>query len=170
MRSLLKSVARSVDELARLRPLWNELFNHQPKTMFQSFEWNLLAAEIFNDRLSPVVCMVESDNGAAIIPVAIHLQTNRLELLGETLFDYRDLLHIGDERVLQLAWEMVAEFQLPLSVTALQSENAAAYWQEFEPVEFARAPWVDAARSQRNSFARCTPALHASYDECKEKA
>ena len=85
--------------------------------MFQRFEWNLLAANIFSDRLSPVICAVESDGGAAIIPVAIHQQANRLELLGETLFDYRDLLHTGDERVLQLAWEMVAEVQLPLSVT-----------------------------------------------------
>jgi len=113
--------------------------------MFQRFEWNLLAANIFSDRLSPVICAVESDGGAAIIPVAIHQQANRLELLGETLFDYRDLLHTGDERVLQLAWEMVAEVQLPLSVTAVQSENAAAYWKQFEPTEFAGAPWVDAA-------------------------
>ena len=59
---------RLSNELDRLRPLWNELFRHSPKTMFQSFEWNRLAAEVFGDRLSPAVCAVESDSGAAIIP------------------------------------------------------------------------------------------------------
>jgi CelD/BcsL family acetyltransferase involved in cellulose biosynthesis len=120
--------------------------------MFQSFGWNRLAAEMFGDRLSPVVCAVESDNGAAIIPAAIDRQGNRLELLGDTLFDYRDLLHVGDERVLQLAWQMLADFDLPLSVTAVQSENAAKHWQDFEPMEFARAPWVDAATLSAKQF------------------
>ena len=56
------------------------------------------------------------------------------------------------ERVLQTAWQMLAEFNLPLSVTAVQSENAAAYWQDFEPIEFARAPWVDAAQLTAEQF------------------
>jgi CelD/BcsL family acetyltransferase involved in cellulose biosynthesis len=120
--------------------------------MFQSFEWNRLAAEIFSHRLSALVCAVESDSGAAIIPAAINRQGSRLELLGETLFDYRDLLHVGDERVLQLAWQMLADFDLPLSVTAVQSENAAAYWQDLNPTEFARAPWVDAATLTAEQF------------------
>lgn len=145
MRSVRKTVAKSVNELDRLRPLWTELFRQSPKTMFQSFEWNRLAAEVFSDRLSPLVCAVESDSGAAIIPAAIHHQGNHLELLGEALFDYRDLLHVGDERVLQVAWQMLAEFELPLSVTAVQSENVAKDWQDFEPTEFAGAPWVDVA-------------------------
>lgn len=136
----------------RLRPLWNEVVRQHPKTMFQSFEWNCLAAEIFSDRLSPLVCAVESGSGAAIIPAAIHRQGNRLELLGETLFDYRDLLHTGEEYVLQAAWQMLAEFGLPLSVTAIQPENAAADWRDFEPIEFARAPFVDAARITAEQF------------------
>ena len=143
---------RSVGELDRLAPFWTELFRQRPKTMFQSFEWNRLAAEIFSHRLSLLICAVESDNGAAIIPAAIHRHSNRLELLGETLFDYRDLLHVGDEHVLQVAWQMLAEFDLPLSVTAVQSGNAAAYWKEFDLVEFARAPWVDAARGTAEQF------------------
>ncbi len=152
MRSLRKMVARSVGELDRLRPLWNELFRQRPKTMFQSFEWNRLATEKFSNRLAPLVCAVESEGGAAIIPAAINRQGNRLELLGESLFDYRDLLHVGDERVLQAAWQVLAEFNLPLSVTAVQSENAAAHWQEFDPIEFARAPWVDAATLTAEQF------------------
>lgn len=152
MLSLRKTAAASVEQLVRLRPLWNELLRHSPKTMFQSFEWNLLAAQVFADRLSLAVCAVESASGAAIIPAAINRQANRLELLGESLFDYRDLLHAGERRVLQTAWEMLAEFNLPLSVTAVQPGNAAAYWQELEPVEFARAPWVDANQLTAEQF------------------
>lgn len=144
MRSMRKTVARSVGELDGLKPLWTEAFRQSPKTMFQRFEWNHLAAEIFGDCWSPVVCAVENENGAAIIPAAINGHGNRLEFLGESLFDYRDLLHVGDDDALLVAWQMLAEFELPLSVTAVQPENAAAYWREFDPIEFARAPWVDA--------------------------
>ena len=152
MRSLRRTVVKSVAQLDRVRPLWHELFRQSPKTMFQSFEWNRLAAQVFSDRLSPVVCAVESDSGAVIIPAAIHHQGNRLELLGETLFDYRDLLHVGDPRVLQVAWQMLAELELPLSLTAVQAENAAEYWQELAPIEFTRAPWVDAAMLTAGQF------------------
>jgi len=152
MYSARRTVATSVADLDRLRPLWTELSRRTPKTMFQTFEWNRLAAEIFNDRLSPLVCAVESDRGAAIIPAAINRQSSRLELLGETLFDYRDLLHVGDEQVLHLAWQTLAEFELPLSVTAVQSENASEYWQNLQPMEFARAPWVDAAAITAEQF------------------
>lgn len=144
MRSLRKIVASSAGELDRLKPLWSDLFRQSPKTMFQSFEWNRKAAEIFNDHLAPMVCAVESENGAVIIPAAINRHSNRLELLGENLFDYRDLLHAGDNDVLQVGWEMLAEVDLPLSVTAVQPENAKVYWRDFDPIEFARAPWVDA--------------------------
>ena len=144
MRLPRKTVVRSVEELDRLRPLWKELFRYSPKTMFQRFEWNRLAAEIFRDRLSPMVCVAESDNGAAIIPAAIHSGESRLELLGENLFDYRDLLHAGDEDALRVAWRMLADIGLPLSVNAVQPENAAACWRQFKPMVFARAPWVDA--------------------------
>jgi CelD/BcsL family acetyltransferase involved in cellulose biosynthesis len=152
MGSLRKIVARSVDELTSLKPLWDELFRRSRKTMFQSFEWNRLAAEIFSDRLSPVVCAVESDAGAAIIPAAINCEENRVELLGETLFDYRDVLHVGDREVLLVAWQAIAEFELPLSVVAVQPENAATYWQQFVPSQFAHAPWVDAAKLTAEQF------------------
>ncbi len=152
MSSLRKIVAGSVDEMDALKSLWDELFRRSPKTMFQCFEWNRLAAETFSDRLSPLVCAVESDHGAAIIPAAINQHANRLELLGETLFDYRDLLQVGDEDVLRAAWQTLAKLELPLSVTAIQPENAAEYWQEFGPVEFARAPWVDATQVTAEQF------------------
>ncbi len=152
MPSLRKTVARSVEELDRLQPLWNELLRQGPKTLFQGFEWNRLAVEMFDDRLLPVVCAVENDNGAAIIPAAINRQANRLELLGETLFDYRDLLHVGDRSLLHAAWQMMADLKLPLSVTVVQSGNAAAYWQDFELEEFARAPWVDATQLTAEQF------------------
>ena len=152
MRSPRVTVAKSFDELDRLRPLWTELFRQSPKTVFQGFEWNRLAAEVFSDRSSPMVCAVESESGAVIIPAAINHQADRLELLGETLFDYRDLLHAGDDDVLRVAWQTLAEFNLPLSVTAVQPENAETYWQKFDPVAFARAPWVDAAVTTAPEF------------------
>jgi len=53
MLSLRINVARSTSEMDRLAPLWNELLEVQPHTLFQSFSWNRLAAEIFRDRLAP---------------------------------------------------------------------------------------------------------------------
>ncbi len=152
MALLRRILATSVDELKRLEPMWADLLRQAPKTMFQKFEWNRLASEVFSDRLSPAVCAVESDGGAAIIPACINRLANRLELLGETLFDYRDVLHAGDERVLQAAWQMLLELRLPLSVTAVQAENASPCWREFGPVEFARAPWVDANKVTAEQF------------------
>lgn len=152
MRSLQKIVARSADELDTLKPLWDELSRQSTMTIFQSFGWNRLVAEAFTDRLSPLVCAVQSERGAAIIPAAINRQANRLELLGETLFDYRDVLHAGDPDMLEVAWHTLAELELPLSVTAVQPGNAAKNWQELDPLEFARAPWVDASKITAEHF------------------
>ena len=145
-------MARSVGEFDELKSLWHGILRHSPKTIFQSFEWNRLLAETFTDRLSPVVCAVQSDHGAAIIPAAINHPGNRLELLGETLFDYRDVLQVGDPYALQAAWQTMANLKLPLSVTAVQPENAARDWQEFGLIEFARAPWVDANQVTAEQF------------------
>src|SRR5881628_1881944 len=95
-----KTLARSAAEFAALRPLWEELASLSPATMFQRFGWNLLATELFGEHLLPLVAVVESDRGSAIIPACINLQANRLELLGERLFDYRNVLHRGDDTVL----------------------------------------------------------------------
>src|SRR4051812_20025281 len=93
-------IAQSAAEMEALAPLWTELLRHQEHTMFQQFAWNRLAAEVFSDRITPCVVAVESEAGAAIIPAGINHRENRMELLGELLFDYRDVLHRGDPEVL----------------------------------------------------------------------
>lgn len=151
MHSFRTTVATSVEQVEKLRPLWDKLLRQQPRTVFQRFHWNHLALEVFSDRLSPYVCAVESPRGAAIIPAAVNRQCHRVELIGEALFDYRDVLHAGDADLLAAAWQMAAELNLPLSVTAVDS-SAVSCWAEFHPAEFARAPWVDSARIRAEEF------------------
>lgn len=147
-----KTLARSAAEMDSLQPLWNDLLAKAPHTLFQRFQWNRLAAQIFHERFEPAVCAVESDAGAAIIPAALNLATNQLELLGESLFDYRDVLHAGDSEVLQVAWQTLAEMGLPLSVIAVRAETVEARWQQFAAGEFAKAPQVDAAAVDEVQF------------------
>ena len=113
----------------------------QPHSIFQRHAWNSLAAQVFRDRLTPLVIAVESDSGAAIIPAAVHHRAKRLEFLGEALFDYRDVLHVGDLEVLRLAWERLAGLKLPLSVRSVEAA-AAVRWQQFPLLPFVSAPQV----------------------------
>jgi CelD/BcsL family acetyltransferase involved in cellulose biosynthesis len=152
MSPVRKILARSVEELEKLRPLWERLARKTSPTIFQTFEWNRLAAEIFRERLSPVVCVVEGESGATIIPVAINLHANRLELLGEILFDYRDVLHVGNPETLRIAWRILKNFNLPLSVTAVQPKAVATHWADLRPIPFARAPWVDVSKTTGEGF------------------
>lgn len=142
MISLRTRIARSVGEMDCLSQLWNEMLVVTPHSIFQRYAWNRLAARVFRDRLAPAVVAVESDSGAAIIPAAIHHKARRLELLGEALFDYRDVLHVGDPEVLRLAWERLAGLELPLSVISVEAPSAAVGWQQFPLVPYARAPQV----------------------------
>ena len=97
-----KIVARSSAEMDRLRPVWTELERSSSHTLFQSFAWNRLAANIFAAREEPYVVCMHTDSGAAIIPAAI--VDFGVTQLGEALFDYRDVLHVGDPELLRLAW------------------------------------------------------------------
>ncbi len=152
MHFLRKTLARSVEELDGIRPLWNELLRYSPKTMFQRFPWNRLALQTFRDRLTPFVCALESDSGAAILPAVINLHQPRLEFIGETLFDYRDVLSAGDPKVLQAGWRMLAQAELPVSVTAVQRQAAETSWSQFGPQDFAHAPQVDATKITGEQF------------------
>ena len=150
MLSLRLNIARSASEMARIAPLWNELLKGQAHTMFQSFAWNRLAAEIFRDRAAPYVVWAESDSGAAIIPAAINQADNRIELLGEALFDYRDVLCAGDHEMLRLAWQELAGLGKPLRVVSL--ERTDNRWSEFPIARFAKAPMVDSSRVDESAF------------------
>ena len=145
--------------MRRLEPLWNRLLRQQHHTIFQLFSWNRLAAEVFRDRLTPHIVCVENDAGAAIIPAAIHHISGQLEPLGETLFDYRDVLHAGDDDVLRAAWQELARIRRSLRVVSLQDEAARDRWSDFHFHAFANAPQVDRHLTDERTFRAAHPRL-----------
>jgi len=145
--------------MKRLAPRWNELLRHQAHTVFQLFSWNRLAAEMFRDRLTPHVISVESDAGAAIIPAAIDRRSRHLELLGEALFDYRDVLQAGDEEVLRMAWQELASLRRTLRVISLGEPVDRGRWSGFSPKWFANAPQVERDRIGEKEFREAHPRL-----------
>lgn len=124
----------------RLRPAWEQLCGSSPATLFQSFSWNRLAASLFAAREEPCVVLVQNDSGAALIPGAI--ADHGFTLLGEALFDYRDVLSQGDPAALRLAWQEVAGLKLPIFFAALRGQERCRVWQEFAPQPFVAAPCV----------------------------
>lgn len=149
---LRTKVAHSASEMDALEPLWNALLQKQAHTIFQQFRWNQLCAELFRNRLSPHVVAVESDAGAAIIPAAVNHESSQLEMLGERLFDYRDVLHTGDLEILRVAWKRLGEFKIPLGETIIGQAVAAANWSEFSRTPFVKAPGVDRALITAEGF------------------
>lgn len=137
---LRKVVARSPAELDRLRPVWDHLYQASAASLFQSFSWNRLAASFFAAREEPFVVLVESGAGAALIPGAI--ADHGFTLLGEALFDYRDVLSAGDPALLRRAWQEVAALGLPMFFAAVRGEDRRQVWQEFAPQPFVNAPCV----------------------------
>src|SRR5579859_4896490 len=105
------TVATSAAEMEPLGPLWRELCSQTTdKTIFQSYEWNLLAARIFSAREQPAIVAAVSDSGAAIIPACT--TSNGLKIIGEELFDYPAMLHTGDSSAAIRAWEKLASLGL----------------------------------------------------------
>jgi CelD/BcsL family acetyltransferase involved in cellulose biosynthesis len=133
-------IATSCAELAALRPRWETCLAERPGTLFQSFEWNWLAAKVFAEREAPYVVYAESDCGLAIIPACIRTSSRTLSLLGEELFDYRDYLSAGDHGPLRAAWQKLAELELPFAVTALRDREASERWSWLSPEPFCGAP------------------------------
>lgn len=107
--------------------------------MFQSYAWNLLAVRHFS-REQPFVVYCEDDNGAALIPAGI--ADGRVVLLGESLFDYRDVLARGDAEPLGRAWRQVIDLGLPLSVIGLRGADAFRRWSSLKPIDFCNAPGI----------------------------
>lgn len=122
------AIARSAAEMESLGAAWERLHRDGGYSLFQSFSWNLLAARIFASREAPRVVHVESGSGEAIVPACIRAD-GRLGLLGETLFDYRDVLVAGDRAVLRQAWEALAGEGRDLAVTALAGDGARGQWE-----------------------------------------
>jgi len=134
-------VAQTPHEMDALKPAWEQLYCHQGKaTFFQSFLWNRLAADFFPHE-RPYVVLVESDSGSALIPAAIR-NDSHVCLLGEELFDYRDVLYAGEAAALASGWRALAELDLPLAMTPFRAGGALERWNEFQIIDFCKAPRV----------------------------
>jgi CelD/BcsL family acetyltransferase involved in cellulose biosynthesis len=100
-------VARSAQQMDGIRSAWESLCRQGEYTVFQSFEWNRSAAELFGRTNAPCVIFAETAGGAAIVPAAITREG--MTLIGEELFDYRDVLAGGDDDALALAWQTLGD-------------------------------------------------------------
>ncbi len=147
------TIFRSAAELEKLRPLWEELCRSNPATLFQQFEINRLAAEIFADREQPFVVSAEASYGAAIVPTAVRHQDGTVRVLGEELFDYRGFLQQGDPEVLRSALAALTGLQKPLSVVAMRPEEARHVPEELPLTDFCAAPAIRVAELPESEFA-----------------
>jgi CelD/BcsL family acetyltransferase involved in cellulose biosynthesis len=129
--------------MRKLRPAWERIYGENDHTLFQKYEWNELAARFFSEREQPFVVMAEDDSGVAIIPSAIDIKKRQLTLLGEGLFDYRDVLWRGGESALDSAWSAVlsvaADRGLSFAMHSLREEASQA-WRGFDATPFTDAP------------------------------
>ena len=159
MLSLRMNIACSPSEMDRIEPLWNEILRQQDHTIFQSFAWNRLAAEVFRHRCTPCVVWTESDSDAAIIPAVINHAFSQIELLGDALFDYRDVLCAGDPELMRLAWHQLAACGKPLRVVSLLRKGATERWSDFPSSLFANAPRVERSAIDERGFRLAHPRL-----------
>ena len=60
-------VATGIGEIEALRPWWKEALQSGTSTMFQDFDWNLLALMTFSEE-KPYFVLAESDSSIAILP------------------------------------------------------------------------------------------------------
>jgi CelD/BcsL family acetyltransferase involved in cellulose biosynthesis len=150
--------------MERLRPAWERIYAPERHTLFQSFAWNRLAAQQFAGRESPLVVFAETDSGAAIVPACVlgrsaatsgacdASERRKISLLGDMLFDYRAILHAGDERVCQAALLHLADLELPLELTAVREQDLAPF-EHLAPTVFCNAPSVKRESVTADQFA-----------------
>lgn len=131
-------VARSTAEIERLAPAWDGLLTPD-LTLFQSYRWNRLAADVFRDREQPYFVFAENDNGTAILPAVVDRTSQTIGFAGERLFDYRDHLNKGDQGPLIRAWQELATLSLPIAITAVRRIHIPI-WDQFPKQFFSRAP------------------------------
>ena len=135
------TIATSPAEIDHIRPVWERLHRPAEQTSFQHFVLNRLAAEHFGERESPYIVLAESESSAALIPAAVRKRSGDITLLGESLFDYRDVLHAGTNEALEAAWAEIAKLNRPLSFVAVRPE-AQGRWEAIPTTSFANAPCV----------------------------
>jgi CelD/BcsL family acetyltransferase involved in cellulose biosynthesis len=156
-------IARTLQELDRLRPAWEHLQSQDGLTLFQdgltlfqSFAWNRLSAEVFSQTEAPYVVYAESGGGAALIPAAICRGGSLIVFLGETLFDYRTVLAMGHQEPLEAAWREIGALRQQLWVMGLP-EPWTRQWKHWSPQLFSEAPQVLAKDISGEGFASQHP-------------
>ena len=145
------TIATSPAEIERLRPAWERLYDPAQQSIFQDFSLNLFAAKHFEERESPYVVMAESDSSAAIIPAAVRTHNGEITMLGEALFDYRDVFCRGSVDALEAAWSEIAKLNRPISFFAVHPD-AKRRWEMLPTMEFANAPRVRATDLDPDEF------------------
>jgi len=154
-------VARNAAEIDALRSAW-EFIEREQGTIFQTFQWNRLAASLFADREEPYFVLCESDSGVAIIPAVIRRESQTISFAGETLFDYRDYLACGDP-ALDQGWQQLTTLGLPFTVTAIRQPEAAI-WNQLPKSFYSRSPRLSpdeiSAADFAHSHARAFSRLH----------
>src|SRR5262249_25909633 len=146
-------IFRSAQALVQARQLWESILKERPHTVFQRFDLNLLAAQMFAGREEPFIVCAESSWGAAIVPAAICRQSGLLRLLGEELFDYRCFLHQGGADVLYPAIVELSRCGRPLEIVAVREDDVAAHPQDLPLSPFCGAPAARCADIDADQFA-----------------
>ena len=151
------SVLKTLGDFDRVRPLWERLAQTPRASMFQQFHWNRLAAEVFAEREEPHVIVAEDGPDAVILPLCIR-RDRTAALIGETLFDYRDLLSSGRRDLELAALSEAASLGLPLEITAI-NPAAQNHWSFLGLRDFCNAPRVDLEVYSDKAFAEAHPRL-----------
>lgn len=144
------TIATSPAEIEGLRPAWERLYDPARQTAFQSFELNSIAAAHFAEREAPYIVLAETNSSVALIPAAVRAN-GEIALLGEALFDYRDVLHAGSHEALDAAWHEIAKLNRRLSCCALRPE-ARSRWEMMPTSAFANAPAVLNSNTDSEEF------------------
>lgn len=144
-------LAHTADEILALRSRWEFLQARCHATVFQSFKWNWIAANAFADRESPYVIFAETSNGMALLPLCINQGKRSLSCLGDVVFDYRNVLTLGEDDALIAAWGEAARLELPFSSGGLQASSRKA-WAGFRLNPFYRTPAVKVSEISADGF------------------
>src|SRR5262245_3625601 len=83
------TIVRTPQEITELKHVWESVCRNGQTTIFQDFQWNLLAARLFAGREEPWLIYAQASYGVAIVPAVMRRADSSLRLLGEELFDYR---------------------------------------------------------------------------------
>jgi CelD/BcsL family acetyltransferase involved in cellulose biosynthesis len=138
-----------MSEVERLRPLWEEIQKRTPATIFQDFDWNLLALQMFSEE-KPFFVAAESQSSVTIIPAVI--RENQVRFAGGSLFDYRDVICAGGDTALSAAFETLVDTDLSWSIHGVRNVMLS-YWSRLAVEPWTAAPFVSPKDISPDAFA-----------------